>query len=67
MEIKAAEISSVIKDQIANFETKADVAEVAARRAFVKRGQVRDLVKDKSETQGPLGCNAKLWRINLKK
>ncbi len=28
MEIKAAEISSVIKDQIANFETKADVAEV---------------------------------------
>ena len=26
MEIKAAEISSVIKDQIANFETKADVA-----------------------------------------
>jgi hypothetical protein len=27
MEIKAAEISSVIKDQIANFETKADVAE----------------------------------------
>jgi len=28
MEIKAAEISSVIKDQISNFETKADVAEV---------------------------------------
>ena len=28
MEIRAAEISSVIKDQIANFETKADVAEV---------------------------------------
>jgi len=28
MEIKAAEISSVIKDQIANFENKADVAEV---------------------------------------
>ncbi len=28
MEIKAAEISSVIKEQIANFETKADVAEV---------------------------------------
>ena len=28
MEKKAAEISSVIKDQIANFETKADVAEV---------------------------------------
>ena len=28
MEIKAAEISSVIKDQIANFATKADVAEV---------------------------------------
>ncbi|MDA0968167.1 MAG: F0F1 ATP synthase subunit alpha [Proteobacteria bacterium] len=28
MEIKAAEISSIIKDQIANFETKADVAEV---------------------------------------
>ena len=28
MEIKAAEISSVIKDQIANFETLADVAEV---------------------------------------
>ena len=28
MEIKAAEISSVIKDQIANFETKADVAEI---------------------------------------
>ena len=28
MEIKAAEISSVIKDQIANFETKADVAEL---------------------------------------
>ena len=28
MEMKAAEISSVIKDQIANFETKADVAEV---------------------------------------
>ena len=28
MEIKAAEISSVIKDQIANFETKAGVAEV---------------------------------------
>ena len=28
MEIKAAEISSVIRDQIANFETKADVAEV---------------------------------------
>ncbi len=28
MEIKAAEISSVIKNQIANFETKADVAEV---------------------------------------
>jgi len=28
MEIKAAEISSVIKDKIANFETKADVAEV---------------------------------------
>jgi len=28
MEIKAAEISSVIKDQIANFETKADIAEV---------------------------------------
>ena len=28
MEIKAAEIASVIKDQIANFETKADVAEV---------------------------------------
>ena len=27
MEIKAAEISSVIKDQISNFETKADVAE----------------------------------------
>ena len=28
MEIKAAEISSIIKDQISNFETKADVAEV---------------------------------------
>ena len=28
MEIRAAEISSVIKDQISNFETKADVAEV---------------------------------------
>ena len=28
MKIRAAEISSVIKDQIANFETKADVAEV---------------------------------------
>ena len=28
MDIRAAEISSVIKDQIANFETKADVAEV---------------------------------------
>ena len=28
MEIKAAEISSVIKDQISNFDTKADVAEV---------------------------------------
>ena len=28
MEIRAAEISSIIKDQIANFETKADVAEV---------------------------------------
>ncbi len=28
MEIRAAEISSVIKDQIENFETKADVAEV---------------------------------------
>ena len=28
MEIKAAEISSVIKDKISNFETKADVAEV---------------------------------------
>ena len=28
MEIRAAEISSVIKEQIANFETKADVAEV---------------------------------------
>tara|TARA_B100000686_G_scaffold261258_1_gene274155 strand:+ start:426 stop:1958 length:1533 start_codon:yes stop_codon:yes gene_type:complete len=28
MEIKAAEITSVIKDQISNFETKADVAEV---------------------------------------
>jgi F-type H+-transporting ATPase subunit alpha len=28
MEIKAAEISSIIKDQIANFDTKADVAEV---------------------------------------
>tara|TARA_Y100000590_G_scaffold469670_1_gene659012 strand:- start:728 stop:2260 length:1533 start_codon:yes stop_codon:yes gene_type:complete len=28
MEIKAAEISSVIKDQIANFDTKAEVAEV---------------------------------------
>ena len=28
MEIRAAEISSVIKDQILNFETKADVAEV---------------------------------------
>ena len=28
MEIKAAEISSVIKDQITNFETRADVAEV---------------------------------------
>ena len=28
MEIKAAEISSVIKDQISNFETNADVAEV---------------------------------------
>ena len=28
MEIRAAEIPSVIKDQIANFETKADVAEV---------------------------------------
>ena len=28
MEIKAAEISSVIKEQISNFETKADVAEV---------------------------------------
>ena len=27
MEIKAAEISFVIKDQIATFETKADVAE----------------------------------------
>ena len=27
MEIKAAEISSVIKDQISNFDTKADVAE----------------------------------------
>ena len=28
MEIKAAEITSIIKDQISNFETKADVAEV---------------------------------------
>ena len=28
MEIKAAEISSVIKDQISNFDTKADVSEV---------------------------------------
>ena len=28
MEIRAAEISSVIKDQISNFETKADIAEV---------------------------------------
>jgi F-type H+-transporting ATPase subunit alpha len=28
MEIRAAEISSVIKEQISNFETKADVAEV---------------------------------------
>jgi len=28
MEIRAAEISSIIKDQISNFETKADVAEV---------------------------------------
>ena len=28
MEIRAAEISSVIKDQISNFETKADVAEI---------------------------------------
>ena len=28
MEIKAAEISSIIKDQISNFNTKADVAEV---------------------------------------
>ena len=28
MEIKAAEISSIIKEQITNFETKADVAEV---------------------------------------
>ena len=28
MEIKAAEISSIIKNQISNFETKADVAEV---------------------------------------
>tara|TARA_Y100000590_G_scaffold153773_2_gene176632 strand:+ start:7970 stop:9502 length:1533 start_codon:yes stop_codon:yes gene_type:complete len=28
MEIKAAEISSVIKEQISNFETKADVAEI---------------------------------------
>jgi F-type H+-transporting ATPase subunit alpha len=28
MKIRAAEISSVIKDQISNFETKADVAEV---------------------------------------
>ena len=28
MEIRAAEISSVIKDQISNFETEADVAEV---------------------------------------
>ena len=28
MEIKAAEISSIIKDQISNFDTKADVAEV---------------------------------------
>ena len=28
MEIRAAEISSVIKDQISNFDTKADVAEV---------------------------------------
>jgi F-type H+-transporting ATPase subunit alpha len=28
MEIRAGEISSVIKDQISNFETKADVAEV---------------------------------------
>ena len=28
MKIKAAEISSVIKDQISNFDTKADVAEV---------------------------------------
>ena len=28
MEIRAAEISSVIKEQISNFESKADVAEV---------------------------------------
>ena len=28
MEIKVAEISSIIKDQISNFDTKADVAEV---------------------------------------
>ena len=28
MKIKAAEISSVIKDQISNFDAKADVAEV---------------------------------------
>ena len=35
MEIKAAEISSVIKDQISNFDTNADVAEVGTVFFFI--------------------------------
>ena len=40
---------------LAEAEDEADAAEVAERRAFVKRGDVRALATDKAQTGGPLG------------